>query len=311
MESFASDGQIVVVGASGQVGRALVSLLGARGVGLSRPTADLEHPEELLVTLEQQLAHHKVQAVINAAAYTQVDKAEEDRDAAMRINGEAPALLARWCAAHDIPLVHYSTDYVFPGTGTRPWTEHDDTAPLNVYGESKLAGEQGIAAAGGRYLVFRTSWVYDALGKNFLNTMLRLGGERDKLSVVADQHGAPTYASQLAQATLDALGHAQAEEQFPGGIYHLCNSGETTWHSFAQMIFDAARSRGWDLKVQSVDAVPSTAYPTPAKRPMNSRLSNEKAYNVLGVRLPPWQDGLNACLSELQRSNVSSGGASA
>jgi dTDP-4-dehydrorhamnose reductase len=299
MESFASDGQIVVVGASGQVGRALVSLLGARGIGLSRPTADLEHPEELLVSLEEHLAYHKVQAVINAAAYTQVDKAEEERDAAMRINGEAPALLARWCAAREIPFIHYSTDYVFPGTGSRPWMEDDDTAPLNVYGQSKLAGEQGIAAAGGQYLIFRTSWVYDAVGKNFLKTMLRLGRDRDKLSVVADQHGAPTYAPQLAQATLAALGHAQSEEQFPGGIYHLCNGGETTWHGFAQSIFDAARSRGWNLKVQSIEAVPSSAYPTPAKRPMNSRLSNDKAQHVLGVKLPHWQDGLDACLNQL------------
>jgi dTDP-4-dehydrorhamnose reductase len=300
MKNSASDGQVIVVGASGQVGRALVSLLSARGVGLSRPCADLEHPEELLVILEEQLAHHKVRAVVNAAAYTQVDKAEEERDTAMRINGEAPALLARWCAAHDIPFVHYSTDYVFPGTGTQPWTEDDNTSPLNVYGESKLAGEQGIAAAGGQYLVFRTSWVYDAVGKNFLNTMLRLGRERDKLSIVADQHGAPTYAPQLAQATLEALDRAQFEETLPRGIYHLCNGGETTWHGFAQSIFDAARSRGWDLKVQNVEAVPSTAYPTPAKRPLNSRLSNEKASRVLATQLPHWRDGLDACLNQLR-----------
>ncbi|HEX8234572.1 MAG TPA: dTDP-4-dehydrorhamnose reductase [Abditibacteriaceae bacterium] len=305
MESFASDGQVVVVGASGQVGRALISLLGARGIGLSRPAADLEHPEELLVILEALLSHHKVQAVINAAAYTQVDKAEEERDAAMRINGEAPALLARWCATREIPFVHYSTDYVFPGTGSRPWAEDDDTSPLNVYGESKLAGEQGITAAGGQYLVFRTSWVYDAFGKNFLKTMLRLGHERDKLSVVADQHGAPTYAPQLAQATLQALSHAQTEG-FNRGIYHLCNGGETTWHGFAQSIFDAARSHGWDLKVQSVEAVPSAAYPTPAKRPLNSRLNNDKAQHALGVKLPHWQDGLNACLNQLRAAEPDS-----
>jgi dTDP-4-dehydrorhamnose reductase len=300
METFASDGQVIVVGASGQVGRALVSLLGANGIGLSRPVADLEHPEELLVILEKNLAHHKVRAVINAAAYTQVDKAEEEHTAAMRINGEAPGLLARWCAAHEIPFVHYSTDYVFPGTGSRPWTENDDTAPLNVYGQSKLAGEQGIEAAGGSYLVFRTSWVYDAVGKNFLKTMLRVGSERDQLSVVADQHGAPTYAPQLAQATLEALNQARAEEQFPNGVYHLCNSGETTWHGFAQAIFDAARAQGWNLKVQNVEAMQSAAYPTPAKRPLNSRLNTEKAHHVLGIKLPHWQDGLGACLKQLR-----------
>jgi dTDP-4-dehydrorhamnose reductase len=168
----------------------------------------------------------------------------------------------------------------FPGTGSRPWAEDDDTAPLNVYGQSKLAGEQGIEAAGGRYLVFRTSWVYDAVGKNFLKTMLRLGSERDQLSVVADQHGAPTYAPQLAQATLEALNQARAEEQFPSGVYHLCNGGETTWHGFAQAIFDAARAQGWNLKVQNVEAMQSADYPTPARRPLNSRLSNEKAHRI-------------------------------
>jgi dTDP-4-dehydrorhamnose reductase len=202
--------------------------------------------------------------------------------------------------------VHYSTDYVFPGTGTRAWSEDDETAPLNVYGESKLAGEQGIAAAGGRYMVFRTSWVYDAVGKNFLRTMLRLGADRETLRVVADQHGAPTYAPQLAQGTLEALNCAESEEQFPSGIYHLCNGGETTWHDFAQSIFDAARSRGWNLKVQNVEAVASSAYPTPARRPMNSRLNNSKAQRVLGVQLPHWQDGLNACLDQLQNDEPDS-----
>lgn len=295
MTNNVNPGLILITGSTGQVGRALVELAGERCIGLDRSQLDLSQPERLASCLEQ----WNPAAVINAAAYTQVDQAEKEEELARTINGEAPGVIARWCAARGIPFVHFSTDYVFAGNGERPWTEEDAVAPLNAYGRSKLEGEQQVAAAGGRYLIFRTSWVYDATGKNFVTTMLRLARERETLNVVADQHGAPTYAPQLAAATLTALEQAQSLAQFPSGIYHLCHSGETTWHGFAEAIFAAARGRGLDLKVQTVGAIPSSAYPVPAKRPENSRLNTAKAQQVLGVRLPDWHVGLSECMKHL------------
>lgn len=294
-----SERPIVILGAGGQVGRALAALLGGRGAPLSRAEADLSRPGELSPLLERL---HPA-AVINAGAYTQVDRAEEDEETARRVNGEAPGMLARWCAARSIPFVHYGTDYVFPGTGDRPWTEEDPPAPLGAYGRGKLEGERQVAAAGGQWLVLRTSWVYDATGRNFLTTMLRLGREREELRVVADQHGAPTYAPQLADATLRALERALALPRFPSGVYHLCHGGETTWHGFAEAIFAGARARGMTLRVRTVEAIPSSAYPTPARRPLNSRLDTGKARETLGVTLPGWEAGLSACLDQLARAD--------
>jgi dTDP-4-dehydrorhamnose reductase len=292
MSSRVDSAPIIVLGASGQVGRALVALLKEHGIGLARSEIDLGDLDGLTGRLD----HFEASAVINAAAYTQVDQAETEEPLAMRINGEAPGVVARWCAHRRLPFVHFSTDYVFPGTGGRPWTEEDPVSPINTYGRSKLKGEQQVAAAGGRWLIFRTSWVYDASGKNFLTTMLRLAKEREALSVVNDQHGAPTYAAQLAETTLVALERAQALPGFPSGIYHLCNSGETTWHGFAEAIFDAARNKGVALKVKSLKAVPTSEYPTPAKRPANTRLNTDKARRILGVSMPDWRLGLATCM---------------
>jgi dTDP-4-dehydrorhamnose reductase len=269
--------KILVLGANGQVGRALCEILGEQAIGLSRAEADLSQPQSLSAVLEK----YAPRAVINAAAYTQVDKAETERELATKINGEAPGIVAQWCAAHEIPFVHYSTDYVFAGDDESAWREDDAVAPLNFYGASKLAGEQNIQNASGKFLIFRT--------------MLKLGAERETLKIVNDQHGAPTYAPHLAQATIVALQNALSSTQFPRGVYHLCGGDETTWHGFAVAIFEAARAHSITLKVQNIEAVSSSEFPTPAKRPHNSRLNCEKAKIVLGVELPHWRDGLNEC----------------
>lgn len=280
--------RIAVLGAGGQVGRALVSLLGERGIGLSRVEADLADVQAVITTLEAS----QPDAVINAAAYTQVDKAESEAELATRINAEAPEALAAWCAKRDIPFIHYSTDYVFDGSGQKPWGEDDAAAPLSTYGRSKREGERGVEAAGGKYLIFRTSWVYDAEGKNFLNTMLRLGAEREALKIVDDQHGAPTYAPHLAQMTVAALDKASGMQAFPAGVYHAVNAGETTWCGFAKAIFARALEKQVPLAIKTVEPIPSVAYPTPAVRPLNSRLNCEKLHTVFGLSLPHWEQGL-------------------
>lgn len=286
---------IVVLGSSGQVGRALLKELGAEAIGLARPQADLTKVEQTLQALNQ-ISNPAV--LINASAYTQVDAAESDFQNAELVNGRAPGELAEWAKSKGIPFIHYSTDYVFPGTGNRGWTEEDAVAPLNKYGLTKLLGERLVEKAGGKFLIFRTSWVYDADGKNFLNTMLRLGAQKESLGVVADQIGAPTFAGELAQATLKALGAAQKLPHFPSGIYHLTNSGETSWHGFASAIFEQARKRGAELKVREVRPIPAADYPTPAARPSNSRMSGAKFRSTFGFSMKPWQEALSECMAE-------------
>ncbi len=285
---------VLVTGVSGQVGGALLNLLGEQAVAAPRAKFDLAKPETLTARLDK----IDPAVVINAAAYTAVDQAESDAETAFTVNAASPGVIAQWCAARDIPFVHFSTDYVFAGDGTRPWQETDAVAPLNVYGASKLRGEQAIAQAGGRWLIFRTSWVYDAHGKNFFTTMLRLGRERESLRVVNDQHGAPTYAPHLAEASLSALENALPQPNFPSGIYHLAHAGATTWDEFAQSIFQAARELGVQLSVKNVEGIATKDYPTPARRPANSRLATDKAQDKLKVSLPPWQAGLGECLAQ-------------
>lgn len=284
--------KFLIFGAGGQVGSALKNILGDRAIALTREEADFTKPE----LLEALISTINPLAIINASAYTQVDKAEEEETIAYAVNATAPEVLARISAKAGIPFVHYSTDYVFSGDKEGTWTEEDPTTPLNAYGRTKLAGEEKISACGGKWLIFRTSWVYDASGRNFLNTMLRLGAEREALKVVGDQHGAPTYAPALAKATIDALKHASALADFPSGIYHLGGSGTTTWHGFAEAIFAAARKKGAALKIHTVDAIPGSAYPTPATRPANSQLNCNKAKRLLNVSLPDWQESLNECM---------------
>lgn len=288
--------RIAVLGAQGQVGRALVSKLVDECIAVDRAGADLAHPG-LLPSILDRL---NPSAVINAAAYTAVDRAEIERELAMTVNGESPGVIANWCAQRGIPMVHFSTDYVFPGTGSVPWREDDPVAPLNHYGATKLAGEIAIAEAGAKSLVLRTSWVYDSRGRNFVTTMLRLARERESLSIVADQHGAPTYAPHLTRAAIEALRNSAQLATFPTGIYHVCNSGETTWYEFALEIFAAARDRDIDLLVKDVAPIATADYKTPAPRPLNSRLDTQKASAVLGISLPHWRDGLFECMDDYE-----------
>lgn len=285
---------ILIVGSSGQVGAALMRRLGGQAVGLDRAQLDLASPDALRAALKQ----HKPSVILNAAAYTQVDKAESEPELAHAVNAAAPAIIAEYCAAHAIPLVHFSTDYVFDGSGSTPWTEDDATSPLSVYGATKRAGEEAIVASGCAYLIFRTSWVYAETGRNFLTTILHLAREREELKIVSDQMGAPTYAGQLAEAVLQALSNAQTTEHFPNGIYHLTHSGITSWHGFATAIVEEARAHE-TLQVKRILPIPSAEYPTPATRPLFSALNCTKAKRILGVALPAWQEGLRACMTNV------------
>ncbi len=287
--------KVLVLGASGQIGSALVSLLGDRGKGLTRKDLDLTNLEGFDSLLEQ----YAPSAVINAAAYTEVDQAESEEKLAYQLNADAPSRLAQACAVREIPLIHYSTDYVFSGTAEKPWSETDPTVPAKAYGRSKLAGEKGIQAQNGKYLIFRTSWVYDGQGKNFLTAILRLAREREVLNIVSDQWGAPSYALHLAQATLTVLERAlelAKVKNFPSGIYHLCHHGVTNWYEFAQEIIHLARKRGDSLCVKQMESITTEAYPTAAKRPLNSRLDMTRIKTTFDILMPHWQEGLIECM---------------
>jgi len=294
---------VLVLGGNGQVGQELLRALMPLGevVATTRSgqlpdgsrceVADFNRPDTLAALLDRL----QPAVVVNAAAYTAVDRAEQEREAAFAANAVAPGVLARWCAADDVPFVHYSTDYVFDGQGTTPYREDEPTAPLGVYGTSKRDGEDAVRAAGGRPLIFRTAWVYAPHGANFLRTMLRVGAERDALRVVVDQFGTPTPAALIADVTALALQH-------PGrlsGTWHLTASGQTSWHGFAEAIFAEALAAGVLKKVPQVEAIASSEYPTPAKRPAWSVLDNRKLQQDFGVTLPSWQDGLKRVIGEL------------
>lgn len=294
---------ILVFGGNGQVGQELLRALAPLGEvvattrsgllpdGRACEIADFNQPDSLVALLDRV----QPRTVVNAAAYTAVDKAEQDVEAAFRANAESPGVIARWCAAAGVPFVHYSTDYVFDGEGTAPYREDQPTAPLGVYGTSKRDGEDAVRAAGGRHLIFRTAWVYASHGANFLRTMLRVGAERDALRVVADQVGTPTPAALIADVTAKALQHAGGLS----GTWHLTASGQTSWHGFAEAIFAEALARGILAKVPSVEAIASSEYPTPAKRPSWSVLDNRQLQQDFGIALPAWQDGLKWVIGEI------------
>ncbi|MDX7921485.1 dTDP-4-dehydrorhamnose reductase [Aeromonas media] len=239
----------------------------------------------------------KPDVIVNAAAHTAVDKAESEREFAELLNATSVAAIAKEAEALGAWLVHYSTDYVFDGSGERPWVESDETAPLNVYGETKLAGEQAAALCA-RHLIFRTSWVYAARGANFAKTMLRFGKERSEMSVIHDQFGAPTGAELLADCTAHAIRTAQYKPEV-AGLYHLIASGTTTWYDYAQLVFAKARAAGVELAVTHVNAVPTSEFPTPAKRPHNSRLDTTKFQRTFNLRLPDWTVGVERMLIEI------------
>lgn len=296
--------KILLFGANGQVGHELRRSLASLGEvvattrsgmledGTPCETADFDLPQSLPALIERVAPD----AVVNAAAYTAVDRAESDREAAFRANAEAPQRIAEACAARDALLVHYSTDYVFDGTGARPYREDDSTAPLGVYGESKLAGEQAVQASGARHLIFRTAWVYAAHGKNFMRTMLRLAAEREELRVVADQIGTPTPAALIADVTAAALALPFVRSR----VWHLTAAGQTTWHGFAEAIFSDAHARGVIARAPRVFPITTADYPTPAKRPGYSVLDTSGLRSDFGVDLPDWRQGLARTLDEIE-----------
>ena len=297
--------KLLLLGANGQVGHELRRSLAPLGevVAATRDgkladggvceVADFDHVDSLAVLVERIAPD----VVANAAAWTAVDLAETEREAAFRANAEAPRVLAEACARGGARLLHYSTDYVFDGHGTRPWREDDPTAPTSVYGASKLAGEDAIRASGAEHLILRTAWVYASRGKNFLRTMLRLGAERDRLRVVADQVGTPTSATLIADATARVLAHPARDS----GTWHLTAAGQANWHGFAEAIFAGAVERGLLARAPVVEAISTADYPTPAARPAYSVLDTTKVRRDFGIELPDWREGLGHVLDALER----------
>lgn len=290
--------KILLFGQNGQVGWELQRSLAPLGSikAVDRSECDLTQPAQIRAVIRACLPD----VMVNAAAYTAVDRAESEQDVAFQVNRDAPAIMAQEAAAVDALLVHYSTDYVFDGSGSDARQETDEVNPLNVYGASKLAGEQAIRESRCRHLIFRTSWVYAARGQNFAKAMLRLARERDSLSVIHDQFGAPTTAELIADVTAHAIRSVQARPEL-AGLYHLAARGVTTWYDYASVVLDFARSRGVALKVSkdAVTPVPTSAFPTPARRPGNSRLDCGRLENNFYLALPDWQDGVERMLTEI------------
>ena len=295
--------KILLLGKNGQLGWELQRSLAPLGelVALDRQGAsglcgDLGEPDGLAATVRAL----RPDVIVNAAAYTAVDRAESEPDLARRINAHAPAALAREAAACGALLVHYSTDYVFHGHGQRPWAEDDPTGPLNVYGQTKLAGEQAIVQAGCRHLILRTSWVYAARGGNFARTMLRLARQQPRLTVIDDQWGAPTGAELIADVSAHAIVQLRARPD-KAGIYHLAAAGETNWFSYAKHVLAQAQSAqaAIEYAVKDILPIPSSAYPVAATRPHNSRLDTRKLRTAFDLHLPPWQAGVDRMLAEI------------
>lgn len=296
---------IVLLGKNGQVGWELQRALAPLGkvTALDRHSApysgDLSQPDALRHTLRTL----KPDVIVNAAAYTAVDRAESDIDLATQINSSSVALLAQEAEMLGAWLIHYSTDYVFNGTGNAPWQEQDVPAPINHYGASKLAGEQAIARYCSRYLIFRTSWVYATRGNNFIHTMLRLASEREQLSVINDQIGAPTSSALIADVTVHALSQALKDSNM-AGLYHLTATGETSWHDYAAFIFAQASLADLPLALKQLTAITTASWPSPAKRPLNSRLNCSKLVCRFGLTLPAWQEGVTHTLSEILECRI-------
>ncbi|MCK9606752.1 MAG: dTDP-4-dehydrorhamnose reductase [Methylomonas sp.] len=294
--------KILLLGKNGQVGWELQRSLAPLGELIALDRQSQTHCGVLsnLNGIAKSLQDLQPNVIVNAAAYTAVDKAETDIEAANLINSQAPTVLAEAAKACDAWLVHYSTDYVFDGSGTRAWREDDTTSPLSVYGRTKLAGEQAIQQSGVRHLLFRTSWVYAARGNNFAKTMLRLAQEREQLSVINDQFGSPTGAELLADVTALAIRTAW-DRQDVAGLYHLVADGETSWFDYADYVLNFARDAGISLKLakDTLRAIPTEQYPTPARRPLNSRLNTDKLKTTFDLCLPSWQTGVERMLMEI------------
>ena len=294
--------KILLFGKNGQVGWELNRSLQPLGkvVALGRDDADFSRPESLRKIVQK----INPDVIVNAVAYTSVDTAEEEEGMATVINGAAPSVLAEESQKLNALLIHYSTDYVFDGTKTTPYTEEDMPNPINAYGRSKLVGEKNIIQSGCDHLILRTTWVYASRGKNFLKTMLRLAQEREELRIVADQHGAPTWARNIADVTAHVLVTAQQERQankFSSGIFHLCAAGKTSWHGFSSAIIERARqlTSAGDIKTERVLPIATEEYPLPAPRPKNSQMDSSSLTARFGVMLPEWHDAMKLCIDEV------------
>jgi dTDP-4-dehydrorhamnose reductase len=299
---------ILLTGVNGQVGEELLPLLRGFGqvIAPTRHELNLSDPD----AIRKYVRGLQPRWIVNPAAYTAVDKAESEPEVAFAINATAPTVLGEEAAARDIPVLHFSTDYVFAGDGTTPWKEDDPTGPLGVYGKSKLAGEQGLAESGAAHLIYRTSWVFGASGNNFLRTILRLARERDEMNIVADQHGSPTWSRDLARLAThtieitEALADREKLEineaaQTLTGVYHACGSGFTTWFGFAQEFLRLAQVQEPEQRFARLKAIASAEYPTPAKRPSNSRMNCEKLIARLGFKMPAWQESTARVMDEI------------
>jgi dTDP-4-dehydrorhamnose reductase len=301
--------RILLTGVNGQVGNALRAPLASLGTVLAvdRSALDLSCPDTIAGFLEVA----KPDLIINPAAYTAVDQAEDEKELAYLVNSASPRAMALWANSRKVPLLHFSTDYVFDGSGERPWREDDPTNPLSVYGASKLAGEIAIRESGASHLIVRTSWVYASKGKNFLNTVIRLARERSELRIVADQVGAPTSANALAAGVMALLSgqgggplkqaphHGPFKYNFHGGVVHMCASGETSWHGFACAIVEGLQGRGERLAVSHIAAIETKDFPTKAVRPGNSRLDMDRLESTTGLVMPDWRQGLDLELDQL------------
>lgn len=285
----------LIVGCSGQVGTELMGLANTfdiDAIGFNHDKLDITDEAAVQACVDE----HKPDVLINAAAYTAVDKAEEDKDAAFAVNATAVGYLAKACAKQGIPLVHISTDYVFDGSKQGAYGEHDAVSPLGVYGESKLAGELFAQEYCAKFYILRTSWVFSAHGNNFVKTMLRLGKVRDSLGVVADQFGKPTAASEIARVIYQVL----LSNKQAWGIYHVAQPDVTSWHGFADAIFSEARNQEVKLKLETLNAIQTSDYPTPAKRPENSELDCAKLEQTFGLNIKPWAESLSEVIKELK-----------
>jgi len=295
--------RILVTGASGQVGSATAERLSARAsvIAADRASLDLSKPEAIPAILDEIAP----ELVINAAAYTAVDQSEKEPNLALRVNAEGPGVIAQWCAGHGVPLIHFSTDYVFDGSGTGRWSENDTPRPLSAYGVSKLAGEERIRAAGGCHLIVRTSWIYAAKGTNFLRKIAALAKTNTELRIVADQVGAPTSAALIADSLhrmLEAgLPTFRAKANEAHGLVHFAASGEASWYEFASEIVSGLRARGVSLMVERLVPIRTQDYPLPARRPLNSRFDLARLESVFGIKPPIWREVLNFELDRLAR----------
>ncbi|ULQ45284.1 dTDP-4-dehydrorhamnose reductase [Flagellatimonas centrodinii] len=289
---------LLITGAGGQVGRELALRLGGGDLALDRAALDLTDAAAVGATL----AHHRPRVVINAAAYTAVDQAEQDPEAANAINAAAVAHLAAACAAVGAVLIHLSTDYVFDGTAAMPYTDDQPAAPLGVYGASKWAGEQALRAALPQHLILRVSWVFGQFGHNFVKTMLRVGRDRDLLKVVADQRGGPTAAADIADTLMSLARRAAQAEALPWGTYHYAGQPFVSWHGFAEAIFAEAVAAGVLDRAPQVQAISTAEYPTPAKRPAQSSLDMQRSVAQLGLQPPDWRASLHTLMQDLKAS---------